>query len=112
MELNKKDSYFLFYVMVSGLKEAEGLARSLVEDKLAACVNVLPGIKSFYWWKGNMESADECLLMGKTTVGYIDEIKSSVVALHSYEVPEIVFVALSDGYNPYLDWIDDSLDRG
>jgi len=112
MELDKRDSYFIFYITVSGLEEAEKLARSIVQDRLAACVNVVPGIRSFYWWRGNLESADECLLMGKTTAGYIDEIKSSVAALHSYEVPEIVFVSLSDGYKPYLDWIDDSLDRG
>ncbi len=105
------DSYFLFYVTVSGLEEAERLAGRLVREKLAACVNVLPGVKSFYWWKGRVDTAEECLLIGKTIGRFIDGIKSSVVDLHTYDVPEVIFVALSDGYRPYLDWIDESLDR-
>ncbi len=90
-------------------EEAGKIARGLVEGKVAACVNVLPGIRSIYRWKGSVEDAQEFLLVVKTTRELFGRVRDEIRGLHSYEVPEIIAVPVLDGLDAYLDWISESV---
>ena len=86
-------------------EEAERVARALVESRAAACVNIVPGIRSIYRWKGVVEDASEVLLMIKTRVDRLAEVEASIRRTHSYEVPEIVVLPVESGLPAYLGWI-------
>jgi periplasmic divalent cation tolerance protein len=86
--------------------EAEKIARGLVEAKLAACVNVLPGARSFYRWRGNIEDSSEFLLIVKSSRGRFDALRAEIERLHSYEVPEIIALSIAEGAPNYLNWLD------
>lgn len=86
-------------------KSAEHIARELVAAKLAACVNVIPGLKSIYKWNGELQNDSEILLMVKTQRQLFNRVREKIVSLHSYDLPEIIAVNLSDGLKGYLDWI-------
>ena len=90
-------------------EEAERIARRLVEEKLAACVNVVPGVQSFYRWEGKIERQSEILLIAKTTTTKFADLEREVRALHSYETPEIIALPIVAGSSPYLAWLIDSL---
>ena len=87
---------------------AETIASELVVKSLAACVQVVPGVKSFYRWQGQLDSAAEQLLLIKTAADKYDEIEKLIISLHSYEVPEIIAVPVETGLRDYLAWIDDN----
>lgn len=87
---------------------AEYIARTLVEDRLAACVNLLPGVRSVYRWEGKVAVDDEVLLMIKTTQDRLPALRDRLVALHPHDVPELVAVAAVDGLPAYLRWITDT----
>jgi periplasmic divalent cation tolerance protein len=84
---------------------AERLAEALVVEQLAACVNVLPGLRSVYRWQGGVERADEVLLLIKTRRERLDALTARVQALHPYELPELVAVEVAGGLPAYLDWV-------
>lgn len=84
---------------------AERLARAMVEEQLAACVNVLPGLVSVYRWQGRTEQEGEVLLLIKTSAARIAELKDRLSGLHPYDVPEIIAVPITDGLPAYLDWV-------
>jgi periplasmic divalent cation tolerance protein len=90
-------------------EEAERIARALLADHLAACVNVLPGARSFYRWKGQVEDATECLLVIKSSRQLFSRLRDAIEKVHSYEVPEIVALPIIDGAPNYLKWISESL---
>jgi len=85
--------------------EAEELARVLVEENLAACVNTLPGVNSIYRWQGEVETAQEYLLLIKSLSSNYDAIEQRIRALHTYELPEIIAVPIACGLTDYLNWI-------
>ncbi|MBX6420816.1 MAG: divalent-cation tolerance protein CutA [Sinobacteraceae bacterium] len=87
---------------------AEGLARALVEQRLAACVNRIDGLRSVYRWRDAVESAEESLLLAKTTRARYAQLEAAVRARHPYELPEIVAVSLSCGLPAYLQWLAQS----
>ena len=87
------------------VQTAKTIGRSLVEEQLAACVNVLPKIESIYRWKGKVEEAEEVLCLIKTTIGKYQALESRIKALHPYEVPEIVAINLATGLPDYLNWV-------
>jgi len=87
------------------MKEARKISWDLVERRLAACVNILP-ITSFYRWKNKLMSDHEYLLLIKTRTQRSKQVEERILALHSYQLPEIVLVRISDGLKPYLKWID------
>ena len=84
---------------------AERIGRSLVEERLAACANVLPGITSIFRWKGAIERENEVLVILKTTAAEVDALERRVVELHPYEVPEVIVWSVEAGHGPYLEWI-------
>ncbi len=84
---------------------ADSLARALIEERLAACVSRLPGTRSTYRWGGSLECSEEVLLMIKTTSDRLDALTARVLALHPYELPEVVAVEAVGGLAPYLDWV-------
>jgi len=84
---------------------AESLARTLVAERLAACVNLLPGVVSVYRWQGEIESADETLLMIKTVRAGLSALTARVRALHPYELPELVALEAVGGLPEYLNWV-------
>lgn len=83
------------------------LARTLVEARLAACVNILPAVQSVYRWRGNIESATEQLLIAKIKAADYPAVEERIKALHSYELPEVIAVPLVGGLSAYLAWIND-----
>lgn len=91
----------------SSLEEAEAIARLLVGQKIAACVNILPAVRSVYRWKGEVEDATEVMLLIKSRRELFAQIQTAIKGAHSYEVPEIISVPVDAGWQPYLDWIDD-----
>jgi periplasmic divalent cation tolerance protein len=90
---------------VTDRDEAERIAHALVEEQLAACVNIASGVRSVYRWEGAVETADELLLLIKTTVQKIDKLRARLGELHSYELPEFIVLDVTDGSAGYLDWI-------
>jgi periplasmic divalent cation tolerance protein len=90
-------------------EEAEKLARFLLDEHLAACVSVVPAVRSFYHWKGAIESASECLLLVKTSRNLFPKLCEALGKAHSYEVPETLAVPIVAGSAAYLDWMEQHL---
>lgn len=88
---------------------ATAVANTLVSKRLAACVNILPGLTSVYHWQGNIESSEECLLIIKSTQKVYPEIESAIRQTHPYELPEIVAVPIEKGLEDYLAWIEQNV---
>ena len=88
---------------------AEGIARHLLEARLAACVNVVPAIRSFYWWQDEIQTDEELLLVIKTHHRCYPELEGAISAKHPYEVPEIICLPVDAGLPAYLDWLGAAL---
>ena len=94
---------------VGSAEDAERLARTLVERRLAACVNVVPGVVSHYRWQGELHRDEERLLVIKTRAERLGALRAALVELHPYEVPELVALEITAGHEAYLEWLDDSV---
>ena len=94
---------------VATAEDAERIARSLVERRLAACVNVVPGVVSVYRWKGEVCREGEVMLLIKTRAERLPALREALLALHPYELPELLALAIESGHPPYLDWMDESV---
>jgi periplasmic divalent cation tolerance protein len=90
-------------------EEARKIARSLVEQRLAACVNIIPQMTSIYRWKENVDEASEWLLIVKTTANAFEQVRQAITELHSYDLPECICLAVEDGSANYLQWISESV---
>ena len=89
-------------------KEAGKISRHLVKGRLVACVNIVEGIESIFWWERKIDSASEVLLIAKSKKSLIERIISEVKSLHSYKVPEVIALPIVAGNADYLNWINDS----
>jgi len=99
----------IVFCTVPDRETAEHIAANLVTDRLAACVNIVPGVTSIYRWKDSIEQDAELLLIIKTHSAVFDTLAGRVQALHPYELPEVIAVSVSDGLPAYLDWLSTSL---
>ena len=93
----------------SSAAEAETIARRLVDERLAACVNVVTGVRSFYRWKGKIEDSPEWLLVIKSSRGRFEELRAALEKLHSYDVPEVIALPVVEGTKNYLNWMEGEL---
>jgi len=89
-------------------ESARAAARKMVEEKLAACGNLVPGVESIYRWQGSIETSSEILLIFKTTVARYSALEARIRELHSYEVPEIIAIPIGAGLPAYLRWVEES----
>ena len=103
--------YVIAFVTTGGVEEAKKIAEALVERKLAACVNIIPQVLSYYWWDGKVQSDPEAKLVIKTKASLMDELIKAVKDLHSYKVCEVTSVPIVAGNADYLKWMDESLKR-
>ena len=99
----------VIFVTASGKEEADKIAENIIQNKLAACVNIISNIESVFWWEGKIDRAQEVLLVIKSVESKVGEIIAAVKSLHSYEVPEIIALPITAGFKPYLDWINESI---
>lgn len=103
--MNKTDRIIVL-ITVGSEEEAHKIAELLVNEKKAACVNIVPEIDSIFWWEGKIDSAQESLLLVKTRASLFPEIVELVKRTHSYEVPEIIALPIIGGSEDYLKWLD------
>ncbi len=95
----------VIYVTTGSRAAAERIGHALVEERLAACANIIPGMTSIYRWHGKMEQGDEVVLLLKSTKARQDAAVARIKALHSYDVPCITVWPFSGGHGPFLDWV-------
>lgn len=98
----------ILFVTASSNDEAAAIAKPLVEEKLAACVNIVPGLRSIYHWQGELCDEVEVLLIIKSQAEHVSAIIHRVKELHSYDVPEVIALQIRDGARDYLDWLKTS----
>ncbi len=101
--------HLVVFITTSGNEEARKISREIVNNKLAACVNIVSNIHSVYLWKGGVEESSECLLIAKTLEEKFEKLINKVKEIHSYDVPEVIALPIVKGYEKYLRWIYDSL---
>ncbi|CAK7347229.1 unnamed protein product [Dovyalis caffra] len=101
-------SSIVVYVTVPNREAGKKLANSIVKEKLAACVNIVPGIESVYQWQGEIQSDAEELLIIKTRQSLLEALTEHIKANHEYEVPEVISLPITGGSIPYLKWLKDS----
>ena len=105
----KETGKIVILVTTGTEEEAHKIAELLLTKRKAACVNIVPGIDSSFWWQGKLDSARESLLIIKTRASLLSEIIEMVKSAHSYEVPEIIALPIIGGSEDYLKWIDDEV---
>ena len=101
--------YILVYVSCADKAEAEKIASAVLDERLAACANVVDGMESMYWWKGKLEKARECILIFKSEQRLFERLNGKILDLHSYETPCVVALPIIRGNRAYLDWISASV---
>ena len=101
--------HVVIFITAASADEAARIGRILVQERLAACSNLIPAVASTYWWQGRIEEASEALLVVKSRRDLVEQVAARVRQLHSYTVPEVVALPILGGNPAYLDWIDDSV---
>jgi periplasmic divalent cation tolerance protein len=95
----------LVFTTLPNADKAADIGRALVEERLAACANLIPAIRSIYRWEGKLQDENEVLVLLKTRADNIERLKARILELHPYEVPEVLAVPVESGYQAYLDWL-------
>src|SRR5689334_13618975 len=101
--------FIVVYVTAGSAEEGERIAAALVEERLAACVNRVSGVRSTYRWEGKLEDSEEELLIIKSRRDLFERLKKRVAELHSYSVPEIIALPILEGSESYLRWLNEEL---
>jgi periplasmic divalent cation tolerance protein len=110
--ISEGEDALVVLITVASLGEAERIARRLVEDRLAACVNIVPQVRSLFIWQGKFSQEDEVLLVVKSRRARFRELTTAVKQLHSYRVPEIIALPILVGSSDYLRWVAESTGPG
>jgi periplasmic divalent cation tolerance protein len=95
----------IIYSTINDIKQAKKIANTLVEEKLVACVNIIPKIHSIYRWKGKIESEEECVIIAKTNDNIVKKVIQKIKSMHTYEVPDIIVLPIIGGLKEYLEYI-------
>ncbi|MFP4313418.1 MAG: divalent-cation tolerance protein CutA [Alphaproteobacteria bacterium] len=103
---------FMVYVTCKDKEEAKAIASAVIEKRLAACANIFSPHESLYWWEGSVQNEQEVAMVLKTPKERYHELEAAIKDFHSYEVPCIVAIPLENGYNPFLQWINDQTNSG
>jgi len=98
-------TYSVLFITTANTEEAQRIASMLLNQKKAACINIVPKVSSLFWWQGKLNSAQESLLMVKTKTSLLNEIVTLVKEIHSYDIPETIALPIVGGNQDYLDWI-------
>ena len=98
--------YIVILITSDSIEEADHIAKTLLEKKKVACVNIVRGVDSYFWWEGKPDTARENLLIAKTKASLLPEIVDLVKKLHSYDVPEVIALPITGGNRDYLEWIE------
>lgn len=109
---DEKDEICIALTTAGSAGEAQRLARALVERRLAACVNIIPGVRSVYRWKGKVEDVEEAMLVIKTSRGQAGALQAALKELHTYDLPEFLLLPVAGGGAAYLAWLRDGLRDG
>jgi periplasmic divalent cation tolerance protein len=104
-----KRKYCLLISTINKIEDARKLATHLVENHHVACVNLLPGIESIYWWENKVSSDAEILMLMKTEVSKVASVKKAIRELHSYDTPELIVLPIRGGMKRYLQWVSQSI---
>lgn len=112
MTASAETAYIFVYVTVPDQETADRLARDVVGARLAACANILPGMRSLYHWQGKIEQAEETVLIFKASAAQFAAIEARIKSLHPYDTPCIVALPVAAGHAPYLRWIDSETSAG
>jgi len=102
-------NYVLVYVTTANKSEAEKIAQALLKERLIACANIIGSVSSHFHWEGKIDTAEEYQMIMKSRADLFGELEQRVRALHGYEVPEVLAVAIVDGSKAYFDWMDSVL---
>lgn len=107
--MGTQTAYIVVLITASSQGEAYAIGKALVEGRLAACVNLVPGLQSLFWWQGRIDEQTEALLVVKTRSDLLPSLIEAVKRLHSYSVPEIIALPILGGAPDYLSWLDESV---
>ena len=107
--MDEKSAHIVVLITASSMDEAQVIGRALVDCRLAACVNIAPGLRSLFWWQGKIEDQEEVLMVVKSRGELLPSIIEAVKRLHSYTVPEVIAIPIVAGSADYLAWIDESV---
>jgi periplasmic divalent cation tolerance protein len=110
--MKRATQFAVVFVTAPSVKIARLLARAVLEEHLAVCANLVPGLESHYWWQGKMERSREVLIIFKTTRGRLKALEKLVLAKHPYDTPEFVVLPIVAGTERYLDWLKESVIMG
>lgn len=102
----KDSEYVVLFITTAADEEAQLISRVLLEQRKAACINIVPRVSSLFWWQGSIDSAQESLLVVKTRASLVTEIVQLVKEIHSNDVPEIIALPIVAGNQDYLEWLD------
>ncbi|MBW1785475.1 MAG: divalent-cation tolerance protein CutA [Deltaproteobacteria bacterium] len=102
----------MIYMTAGSPEEARAIGKALVSERLAACVNIIEGMNSLYWWKGEVQEDNEVVVIAKTRQSLVPELSERVKEIHGYDCPCVVALPITDGFQPFLDWISEETKKG
>ncbi|MBW1816419.1 MAG: divalent-cation tolerance protein CutA [Deltaproteobacteria bacterium] len=102
----------MIYMTAGSPEEARAIGKALVSERLAACVNIIEGMNSLYWWKGEVQEDNEVVVIAKTRQSLVPELSERVKEIHGYDCPCVVALPITDGFQPFLDWIGEETKKG